>query len=131
MAELTSETSESLIERRRLPRLQMRVPIQFRNVLKPHEVFSGSLSRDVSASGVRVSTSNFLPKEARLVLLVFMPELLKPIRLIARVAWMQKQRFTENYDCGFQFVEITPEDRRTIAELVERGVIIPEAPQAS
>ena len=121
--EAIQATSEPLIERRRLPRLNLAAPIQFRNILKPQQSFSGSLSRDISAGGLQVATGGFLPKEARLVLLVSLPTLPKPLRAIVRVAWVAKKRFSDAYDCGFQFIEIAPEDRETIADYVERGVV--------
>ncbi len=124
MVEPISETSEPLAERRRLPRLRTSIAVQFRNVLKPQESYSGSLSKDLSASGVRLITPHFLPKEARLVLLLFMPRDLKPLRIIARVVWMRRKPFNEAYECGIQFLEIDPEDRGAIAEFVERGTVV-------
>lgn len=121
--EATQDTSEPLVERRGLPRLKLSIPIQFRNILKPQEPFSGSLSKDISAGGVRFSGSTFLPKGARLVLLISLPPLLKPIRTLAQVVWVSEQRFSETYECGLQFIEVTPEDRDTIATYVERGVV--------
>ena len=120
MKPLPSQEGESRVERRRLPRLKCSAPIQFRSVLKPQDPFAGSLSRDLSASGIRMTAPSFLPVEARLVLLLSLPHLLKPIRTIARVVWVQEQPFTETYDCGMQFLELAPEDRTAIAQYVER-----------
>ncbi len=121
--EVASQIAEQFIEKRGFPRLKLKVPLQFRNILKPQEPFAGSLSQDVSASGARISSSSFLPKEARLVLLLSLPGTLKPIRAIGRVVWMQQQRLSEGYDGGIQFVEITPEDQGIIASTIERGVV--------
>lgn len=108
-------------DRRRFPRLICSASIQFRSVLKPQNPFVGSLSKDLSASGIRVTLAESLPVESRLVLLLSLPHLLKPIRTIARVVWTQEQRFTEAYDCGLQFLEMTPEDREAIAGYVGKG----------
>lgn len=108
-------------DRRRFPRLICSDSIQFRSVLKPQEPFVGCLSRDLSASGIRVTLAGSLPVESRLILLLSLPHLLKPIRTIARVVWTQEQHFTETYDCGLQFLEITPEDRETLAGYVGKG----------
>lgn len=123
LVEPTTGESEALVERRRLPRLKFSAPIQFRNILRPQESFIGSLSKDLSASGVRLTTFTFLPKDTRLVLLLSLPGFLKPTRIIARVVWMQRQRFTDAYDCGVQFLEIATEDRNRIADVVERGIV--------
>ncbi|MBI3318458.1 MAG: PilZ domain-containing protein [Candidatus Omnitrophica bacterium] len=124
-------SSGPLIERRRLPRLSVSAPVQFRNVLKPNEPFSGCLTQDLSASGVRLTSSAFLPKEERLVLLLHLPGVLKAVRMIGRVAWLRRHRFAESYDCGLQFIEITPEDKGLIAGVVERGVFTRPAPAIS
>jgi len=116
-------TSQPLIERRRFPRINnVDVAVQFRDVLKPSEPFVGCLCKNVSASGARLTTDVFLPKESRLVVLVSMPPvLLKPIRLIGRVAWSKQQSFGGGYDLGIHFVEVTAEDKKTIADFVEGG----------
>lgn len=66
-----------------------------------------------------MTTETFLPKDSRLVLLLSLPGLLKPIRMICRVMWVQQQRFGDHYDCGVEFIEITPEDRQEIIRYVE------------
>ena len=116
------QTDGPLIERRRLPRLTFRSALSFRNVLKPHETFTGSLCRDISAGGIRMIVPSFVPKDARLVLLFSLPGRMEPIRTIGRVVWMQEKAISENCECGVQFVEILPEDQETIAGYVERGV---------
>ncbi len=120
------QTYEPLVERRQFPRLSFHSPVQFRNVLKPQEPFSGSLSKDLSAGGLSITTDQFLPRDTRLVLLVSLPILLKPVRTIGRILWI-KQRFGETYDCGVQFLEMNTEDRDAIAAYVERGIMNPQA----
>ena len=121
--EAGEKASELIVEHRRFPRLKFTVPVQYRNILKPQEPFAGSLSKDLSAGGVKVTTFHFLGKDLRLVLLLYLPSSLKPIRAIGRVAWMQKQRYTESYDCGIQFLEVNSEDQAAVADTVERGVV--------
>ncbi len=127
--ETEKKNPDLLVEHRRLPRLRFSTPVQYRNILKPQEPFAGSLSKDLSAGGVRVTTFHFLGKDLRLVLLMYLPSQLKPVRVVGRVAWMQRQRFTESYDCGIQFIEVSPEDRTAISDVVERGVV--QRPESS
>ena len=122
--EVASGTIEPLIERRRLPRLELSVPVQFRNILKPSEPFSGSLSKDISASGLRITTTSFLPRDAHLVMLISLPTILEPVRAIARALWTQKDRFSDWNICGIEFVEIRPKDREILASYVEWGVVV-------
>lgn len=123
--EAIPEIQKPLIERRGLPRLHVSAPLQFRSVLKPSEPFAGSLTRDLSAGGVAMTTSFPLSKEQRVVALLSLPGLLKPIRTIGRVAWVQTQKFSDSFDCGIQFFEMTAEDHDAIASYVERGVTPP------
>ena len=112
-----------LEERRRYPRLNLKDATRFRELLKPQNKFAGSLSRDVSAGGISFTSSLFLPKEARLVTLLTLPDSLKELRSICRVAWVRKQPYADQYHFGLQFVEILPEDREAIALTVERGAL--------
>lgn len=114
-------TSKPLVERRRYMRLNSHAPVQFRNVLKPQEQFDGTLSKDLSAGGLCMTTESFISPESRLVLLVSLPGTLKSIRLICQVAWTQQQRFADGYECGVEFIEINPEDRQEIDAFVQRA----------
>lgn len=121
--EVTLPTQDPLAERRGLPRLRCASAVQFRALLKTHELFTGSLSKDVSAGGVRLTTTTFLPKDARLVLLLSLPGDLTPIRAISRVAWTEEKAYSAGYESGLQFTGILPEDRDAIAGFVERGPV--------
>ena len=109
------------VDRRRFPRLPVSSSVQFRNVLKPDDSFIGSLVKDLSVGGVGLAAYTFIPKETRLVLLLSLPGLLRPIRTVGRVAWMQQRRLAETYNVGVQFIEVIPDDRERIAEYVEQG----------
>ncbi len=116
--------SQPLVEQRRFPRLHLKTAIQFRNILKPSQPFAGCLCKNVSASGLCLTTDGFLAKESRWVLLVSMPLVLRePIRLIGRVVWSKQQPLSEACECGIQFIEVTADDQGMIADFVERGVV--------
>ncbi len=116
--------SQPLIEQRRFPRLHLKTAIQFRNISKPSQSFAGSLCKNVSASGLCLTTKGFLAKESRWVLLVSMPGVARePIRLIGQVVWSKQQPLSEACESGIQFVGVTADDKGTIADFVERGVV--------
>ena len=113
-----------LDERRRHRRLNFTEPVSFRNVFNPHESFTEAVSRDVSAGGVRLISSKFIPKDSRVVLVLTLPGELRPMRMISRVAWVKEQSYLgESYDYGLEFVEINREDQEVVAGYVERGVV--------
>ena len=117
-------TSQPLIEQRLFPRLHLKTAIQRRNISKPSQPFSGSLFKNVSASGLCLTADGFLAKESRWVLLVSMPSVLRePIRLIGQVVWSKQQPLSDACECGIQFVGVTADDKGTIADFVERGVV--------
>lgn len=125
MAASGNGTVGPLDERRRYPRLRCKTEIRFRDLYKPQQKYASSLSRDMSAGGLRLATIRFLPKDARLVLLVSLPRVTsEPRRAIGRVVWIRRGGFAESYECGLQFVEITPADHELLAGCVERGLIL-------
>lgn len=112
---------QSFIERRRQPRLNFTEPIQFRRLLKPEEAYSGSLGRDLSAGGLRIQSATPLAKDDRFVLLLALPDSPRVIRAISQVIWNSQRSFSSGQEAGLQFIEITSEDRDSIAGFVERG----------
>ena len=116
---------EPLVERRQSPRLPYAEPIQYRDVFKPHELFAGSLPRDLSAGGLRLTTQRFIAKDARLVVLLCLPDSLRQVRTICRVAWERGHAFGGGYEYGLQFIEMSADDKEAIAGFVERGVQAP------
>jgi len=117
-------TPQPLAEQRRFPRLHVKAAVQFRNILKPNEPFAGSLCRNISASGLCLMTDGFLPKESRWVLLVSLPWVSRePIRLIGWVVWSTQKPFGQPCECGIQFIQVAAEDKKMIADFVERGIV--------
>ncbi len=113
-----------LDERRRYRRLRCKTEIRFRDLYKPQQKYASSLSKDVSVGGLRLDTIRFLPKDVRLVLLLSLPGVTaEPRRAIGRVVWVRRGSFSDSYECGLQFVEVTPADHELLADCVERGLV--------
>ncbi|PIQ82460.1 MAG: hypothetical protein COV76_03530 [Candidatus Omnitrophica bacterium CG11_big_fil_rev_8_21_14_0_20_64_10] len=121
---METEVRDPGVERRVYPRLFRSAEVKYRNFLKPTKEFSGTLAKDISAGGLRISGTQILPKDSRLVVEFSLPEGLRPIRTIARVAWQRQKAYSEGCELGIRFLEIMPEDRDRIADFVERGVVI-------
>ena len=111
-------------DRRRFPRLKAGLPVEFRRLAEPGQQLAGSLSRDMSAGGIQLRTSNFLPRDSRLVVLFSPPGVGRQLRAVARVGWTRERSLGELFDCGLEFVEISSQDREAIAGLVERGAVL-------
>lgn len=106
-------------ERRRYRRWQLRVPVRFKVQGKP-QVFTGSLSRDVSAGGIRVLTDQFLPKDTPLEVELFLEPFKRLIPARARVVWLEQVPYRDDaYQMGLEFSYIEPAHRNDIMRLAE------------
>ena len=119
----TASQEKPLVERRQLPRLPFAGSVQYRSLFKAPRVYAGSIAGDLSAGGLRITNAIPLSKEDRLVLLFSLPGSAQTIRTIARVAWQRERPFEAGYESGLQFIEITSENRDSIAGCVEKGVV--------
>lgn len=98
--------------------------MEFRPLAQPGHRVDGSLSRDMSAGGVQLMTTRFLPRDSRVVVLFSPPGAGRQLRAVARVHWTRERPMGESFDCGLEFVEISSQDRDAIAGLVERGTVL-------
>ncbi len=111
-------------ERRLFPRLQCVFPVSFRKLLNPGDLFSGSLGKDVSASGVRVTTTAALSMGTRLVVEIALPgKNPHKVRAVSEVVWIKPKPTTGTYDHGLHFVELGSDDQNSLAGWVERGIV--------
>jgi c-di-GMP-binding flagellar brake protein YcgR len=109
-------------ERRRYPRLELSLPVRYKNLRKSGEVPAGSLSRDISAGGVCFKSREFISLACRLVVEINLPSAEKPIKAISKVAWIRKIPTGDNYELGNQFLEITKDDKNRILEFVNKTI---------
>jgi c-di-GMP-binding flagellar brake protein YcgR len=105
-------------ERRRYQRIESNLPLQYKNLRKVGESSTGSLTRDLSAGGVRFRTSEFISLACRLVVEINLPTVNKPIKAISKVAWIKRVPSSDSYELGNQFLEITKEDKSHINTFV-------------
>ncbi len=111
-------------DRRQFPRVKAGLRVEFRPLAEPGRQLTGSLSRDMSAGGVQLTTSRFLAKDSRVVVLFSPPGVGRQLRAVARVGWTRERPLGEFFDCGLEFVEISSQDRDAVAGLVERGAVL-------
>lgn len=106
-------------EKRRFQRIDSNLPVRYRN-LKMATVPTGSLSKDICEGGVRFKTDEFISLACRLVVEITLPTVPRPVKAIAKVAWIRKLSSGDQYELGNQFLEISKEDRAVIADYVSR-----------
>ncbi|UCH12597.1 MAG: PilZ domain-containing protein [Candidatus Omnitrophota bacterium] len=108
-------------ERRRFGRINARVPLQFKDIQRPIEIYNGTLTKDVSEGGVRFTSNDFLSIFTRLFVEVSVPSFSRPVKAISKVAWIQKQPRGSQYMVGLQFLDMTEEDRKHLAAFIARS----------
>ncbi|MBN1405996.1 MAG: PilZ domain-containing protein [Candidatus Omnitrophica bacterium] len=108
-------------EKRRSTRINTRVPLQFKDIQRPLETYSGTLTKDISEGGTRFTSSEFLSIFTRLLLEVSVPSFSRPIKAISKVAWIQKQPRGNQYDVGLQFLDMTEEDRKQLGSFISKS----------
>jgi len=108
-------------ERRRSPRINARLPIQFKDIQRPIETYTGTLTKDVSEIGARFISSDFLSIFTRLLLEVTVPSFSRPVKAISKVAWIQKVPRSNQYSVGVQFMDMTEEDKKHLASFISKS----------
>jgi len=108
-------------ERRRFLRVNARLPLQFKDIQRPMEVYSGTLTKDVSEGGVCFSSVDFLSVFTRLLVEVSVPSFARPVKAISKVAWIQKQPRGNQYIVGLQFLDMTEEDKKQLSSFIAKS----------
>ncbi len=94
----------SLMERRRWTRLRSHLPVRFQDLRTQR--FVETLSKDLSAGGVRCLTHEFLPASRELIVEISLYRATPPVKARARVAWIQQVPHADQYCVGLEFLQI-------------------------
>jgi len=105
-------------EKRRFSRIHGRFLLKYKDMRKENDEFRGTVSKNLSAGGVRFRSDRFISLACRLVVELNVPELVKPIRAVSKIAWIKKLPAGDDYEVGNQFLEISRQDKEIIQGLV-------------
>jgi c-di-GMP-binding flagellar brake protein YcgR len=108
-------------EKRSSPRVNARIPLQFKDIQRPIETYTGSLTKDISVGGAQFASSEFLSIFTRLLLEVSIPSFSRPIKAISKVAWIQKAPRSTQYNVGLQFMDMTEEDKKHLSSFIAKS----------
>lgn len=97
---------EVQIEKRRYSRISYREAVQYK-VLGHTCECGGSLSYDVSETGLRLQLEYFVPINAQIVLNFLLKDIngSKVVTIHGRVAWVRQVRYSDRYQVGLEFSE--------------------------
>ncbi len=105
-------------EKRKYPRLDFPIPMRYRKIEANSREFKGSLVRNISLGGTRMTTYEFLPLNSKLVMEMPLVSGKKSVKGVCRVAWVKKTQLNEQYDAGLEFVNLDSGDPAEIARFV-------------
>lgn len=114
------ENENFAVDKRRYPRVDFTLPVQYKNLRKSTVPPAGSITRNISEGGVCFKSSEFISLACRLVVEINLPNISRPIKAISKVAWIRRVPASEQYELGNQFLEMTKEDKAHITEFITK-----------
>ena len=112
---------EQNVEKRKFPRADTHIPLKYKQLRASGGVSgTGTVTKNLSEGGVRFRASEFVAMACRLILELDVPQFDKPIKAISKVAWIRKVASGDEYEIGNQFLEISKEDKKYVAEYIEQ-----------
>ena len=101
-------------ERRENPRIGISFPVACKTL--PSRRYFYTVSKDLSLMGVRILSNDFLPKNDFIKLNINLIN--KILNLKARIIWCSRERVSDRYLAGLEFVEIGDLDRQNLSEFI-------------
>jgi c-di-GMP-binding flagellar brake protein YcgR len=105
-------------ENRQHRRIWCNVPIRYKNVGRTGVIPVGALTADISASGVRFKTGDFISLSDRLILEISIPTVFGPVKAISRVVWIRKTPSHDQYEIGSQFIDMNKHDKMAVINFI-------------
>ena len=75
-----------------------------------------NLTRDISATGAKLRSNNFLPKEALLKIELRLKDPPRMVKVFGRVQWVKSLYGGETFELGVKFVDTARDSIRMLAE---------------
>jgi c-di-GMP-binding flagellar brake protein YcgR len=102
------------MERRRYPRVNVSFPVEC-EILHQKDYFY-TVSKDLSMGGIRILSDKFLPKGNLVKININLINHI--VGLKAKVAWCNKERITERYSVGLEFLETNEGDKKVLTSFL-------------
>ena len=103
-------------EKRRASRVQFKSPLRYRIIPVDVAGFRNAAVQDISLTGFRFHSQEFIPKRASIILemnLLGHP----PVHSLARAVWVRERPDEGGYEVGGMFVEPPHAARTTLSQL--------------
>jgi len=103
-------------EKRKFPRVGVSFPVECK--LSPTKNYFYTVSKDLSLGGVKIVSDYFLPKDDTVKVNINLIDSMLNLR--AKVAWCNKERLSERYSTGLEFVETTESSKKKLFRFLNR-----------
>jgi hypothetical protein len=90
-------------ERRRSKRIEFISPVRYH--LKGSQVYSDTIGKDISDSGLGFISNEFIPKSTELVFELNSPINHERSQALAQVVWISNQRYSDRFYVGARFLQ--------------------------
>lgn len=106
-------------EKRKYRRVDIAIPLRYKELRGNSYLSKGTLTKNISEGGVRFRTHKFLSLACHLVVEMSLPSIAKPVKSIAKVAWIKKLPAGDDYEVGNQFLAMSNEDESVLSEYMK------------
>ncbi len=106
-----------MAEKRQAKRLRVNLPLAYQHLGQDRN-FGETVAKDISVAGMRINAGSFLVPGRDLVVKLRFPEVSKVIEAIAQVVWSQRISFSDQYQAGLRFTELSPVFRKWLEEYI-------------
>ncbi|HAZ10054.1 MAG: PilZ domain-containing protein [Candidatus Omnitrophota bacterium] len=72
---------------------------------KGAQIYSNTVGKDISNSGIGFISNEFIPRRSKLVFEIHPPWQPEPIQTLAEVAWISNQPHSERFNVGAKFLD--------------------------
>lgn len=104
-------------ERRRFRRTALDSSVRYK--FRYGNEFGSTLTRDISAGGLRINVDKFIPINTDFVVEFGLDRFSNLISAVAKVVWAKRLGFSDNYQLGLEFQEINESCRKSICDYVK------------
>lgn len=107
---------KNMDEKRKFPRAGVSFPVECKPL--PARNYFYTVSRDLSLGGVKIVCNYFLPKNDTIKVNINLIDSMLDLK--AKVAWCNKERLSERYSAGLEFVETTENSKKKLFQFLNR-----------
>jgi len=103
-------------DKRGFPRVGVSFPVECKPF--PAKNYFYTVSKDLSLGGVKIVSNYFLPKKDPVKVNINLIDSI--LSLKAKVAWCNKERQSERYATGLEFIETTESSKKRLFQFLNR-----------